>query len=509
MALHYLTSRQAQRVGRTVNEVEKWSQTSPRFSGNIPVAYPIFVSVNAKIEPKKSGLATIMRGRFNALINSNDDAITVWNMGDNPVGSKERFQAIYTTSEGSYDGGTTEHGGWVLVVDNKTAAFGATVCNACVTDQMLSTMQIKFENVADGLAPLGTAAVLNGTHTLIADGTLTGLCARNATLDVTSLPSLRGIFLTLDAVTATRESYFLVSTHISVASPLGDFGFAAVLRSPAAVPLELDCEAKHILTREAGHGGVDYTGATITLNPTDAVPVSSPPIVYDQTPDFNSLHPTSLTLGWSDDNGTTFDVYLQKDGDVPNRVSADQAGLTYAASGLTAGATYTWFIVSKATGFDDFTSDIFLFRVLHAMYGSITVEGNATVTTISSSSSDFSNKVQVTVFDTNGAESGIDADHTNDHILITNAGVYECTSRVSVSGTAGDTISLAIFKNNGATQLGPRSTQELDADEEVISISSGPISISATDTVEVWGQNEDGTNDFTIQDGILTAFRVG
>jgi hypothetical protein len=143
------------------------------------------------------------------------------------------------------------------------------------------------------------------------------------------------------------------------------------------------------------------------------------------------------------------------------------------------------------------------------MGATISVEGNSTATTISSSSTDWSNAVQITVFDTDGAENNATADHTNDHITVDVAGTYLILINLSFSGGLSDTYSFSAFKNNGATRLGPLATRKLGTGGDVGSAGLTALAtLSATDTVEVWIQNEDATSDCTIQDGSLTIIRV-
>lgn len=144
-------------------------------------------------------------------------------------------------------------------------------------------------------------------------------------------------------------------------------------------------------------------------------------------------------------------------------------------------------------------------------YGEIKAESNATATTITTASTDFSNKVQVTIFDTNGSsDTNATPDHTTDDITVNAAGVYRVTVTASISGSASDKISLAAFKNNGATQITARGTMTLDASGNTQSVTcSGLASLAATDTVELWIQNETDTDNVTVEDVSLTVERVG
>jgi len=140
---------------------------------------------------------------------------------------------------------------------------------------------------------------------------------------------------------------------------------------------------------------------------------------------------------------------------------------------------------------------------LTGAYGEIKVESNSTATSISSSSSDFSNKVQVTIFDTNGLSRGTTPDHTNDHITVNDDGVYKVSAVISFSGGTGDTISFAVFKNNGATQLTTRGTRELGATDVGNATIQGLADLSVNDTIELWIQNETNSTDVTIEDATL------
>ena len=143
-------------------------------------------------------------------------------------------------------------------------------------------------------------------------------------------------------------------------------------------------------------------------------------------------------------------------------------------------------------------------------YASISVESNATTTTFAGTSADFSSATQVTIFGTNGAYSDSVPDHTNDHITITTAGTYNITASVCFSGGASKTHSMAFFKNNGAAQLGPRTTRKLGTGGDVgaAAVMSGPVSLTAADTVELWVQNETDTTALTVQDACLTLVAV-
>jgi hypothetical protein len=141
-------------------------------------------------------------------------------------------------------------------------------------------------------------------------------------------------------------------------------------------------------------------------------------------------------------------------------------------------------------------------------HAEISVEGNSTATVIGSSSSDFSNKVQVTIFDTNGPSSStMTPDHTTDDITVIVDGNYSVSATISFSGAASpDTISMALFKNNGTTQLGARVTRKLGTSGDVGACSlSAIVDLEAGDTIEIWVQNESLSNNITVEDASLIA----
>jgi len=168
--------------------------------------------------------------------------------------------------------------------------------------------------------------------------------------------------------------------------------------------------------------------------------------------------------------------------------------------------------VSDTTDDADGTTKNITYQNLHA-YGKIYVESNSTATTISGTQTDFgANAVQVAVFDTNGESNNTTPDHTNDHITIDVTGEYVISATLSFSGEANDTYSFAFFKNNKGTQLGTRSTRKIGSGGDVGSASLSTIAaLTATDTIEIWIQNEDGTTNFncTVEDASFYVARVG
>ena len=140
-------------------------------------------------------------------------------------------------------------------------------------------------------------------------------------------------------------------------------------------------------------------------------------------------------------------------------------------------------------------------------FAELSVESNSTATVVSSSSTDFSNKVQVTIFDSVGPSQDMIPNLSSGHIEITRKGVHKFSAtNLSFSGVSGDTISLAFFKNNGATQISKRVTRKLGTGGDVGAVGiSGLAFCEVGDTVELWLQNEGATGNVTVEDVTMIA----
>jgi hypothetical protein len=128
-------------------------------------------------------------------------------------------------------------------------------------------------------------------------------------------------------------------------------------------------------------------------------------------------------------------------------------------------------------------------------------EHNDTGTSFSDKSHDFSQKVQILVFDTNGPAINATPEFANGHIIIDLAGLYSLTAHIGMLGGNQTVYSFAIFKNNGATQVVPRTTRKVGAASDIGAASVGGLSqLEVGDTIELWFQNETNTTDVIIHD---------
>lgn len=142
-------------------------------------------------------------------------------------------------------------------------------------------------------------------------------------------------------------------------------------------------------------------------------------------------------------------------------------------------------------------------------YGEIYVENNAVPTVLA-----VGVWVQVVVFGTNGEAQLTVPDHTQDHIVIEQSGVYLVLVSASVLSGAG---AAAIFEcearlNNGTIRLSNVhwDRQLAGGGGDVGSTSgSGLALLSPGDTVELWIQNKTNGTDLTFEDINLTVVKVG
>ncbi len=168
-----------------------------------------------------------------------------------------------------------------------------------------------------------------------------------------------------------------------------------------------------------------------------------------------------------------------------------------------------------ATNYSSFAADGDLIFVGTAglLYGEISAfDATATVTIAGTG---IANKVQYTVFDTNGPSNGTTPDHTSDHITVLTAGHYLCTVSLVIETTGpggGIRVGNAVFKNDGATLFqnchGHRRLSGGGADTGSASL-SGIIDLDANDTVEVWVWNDTNSDDIIVDDITLTLVQVG
>ncbi len=142
-------------------------------------------------------------------------------------------------------------------------------------------------------------------------------------------------------------------------------------------------------------------------------------------------------------------------------------------------------------------------------FGEIWVDANSN--TMSVSSAGFT---QVLDFDTNGQSNQSTPVHGSDHIVIDVAGIYLVTASISSRNSSGaaHTIGFRVYKNNGVTGFNNLQTHRtLGTGTEAGALSiSGIISLSATDTVELWATSDSvAARNIIVEDCTLSVVQIG
>jgi len=142
-------------------------------------------------------------------------------------------------------------------------------------------------------------------------------------------------------------------------------------------------------------------------------------------------------------------------------------------------------------------------------YGGISVTDNTTETSIAVGGT----PVQVTVFDTNSPARNTTPDHTNDHITIDVAGDYLISLSATVNSIAGaaSRFQMTVEKNNGATTITglhvDRNLAGGSGESGAVSI-SGVATLAASDTIEMWIENETNTQNYVVENINLSVVQV-
>lgn len=144
-----------------------------------------------------------------------------------------------------------------------------------------------------------------------------------------------------------------------------------------------------------------------------------------------------------------------------------------------------------------------------ATYAGMYAVGNTTNTVIALANT----PVQATVFDTNGLSAGATPDHTQDHITINTTATYQVRLAIVVNsvGGGGSTFRVLIQINNGATTLpglqvrGSLSGGGGDFESTAV---AGLAALTDGDTVEVWIENQTGTQDYLLEDLNLSVILI-
>jgi hypothetical protein len=155
------------------------------------------------------------------------------------------------------------------------------------------------------------------------------------------------------------------------------------------------------------------------------------------------------------------------------------------------------------------TGDLLFHGTGGLAFGEIFAKDNSTTTSVSSGG-----WTQITIFDTNGVSNNTTPDHTNDHITITQAGMYMATISIVVENNAGagHAVEFSLYKNNGAsefTNVHAHRTLSAGTDKGSVSL-SGIVDLAVNDTIELWATSDSGTaKNITVSDVTLSLIQNG
>ncbi len=140
-------------------------------------------------------------------------------------------------------------------------------------------------------------------------------------------------------------------------------------------------------------------------------------------------------------------------------------------------------------------------------HGEISVVENS-----SSDSVDDATWTQVTRFNTNGLSRTMTPDHTEDHIVVSEAGIYHIMISCAFSGDASVDWSFKVFCDNGTiAKDNVHTNRKLGGGGDIGSMSlNGLVQLTAGNTVELWMKHSAGVSKaLVIEDCTMTLIRIG
>lgn len=140
-------------------------------------------------------------------------------------------------------------------------------------------------------------------------------------------------------------------------------------------------------------------------------------------------------------------------------------------------------------------------------FGEIYVQGNTNATDIQTTNV----WEQFVDFTNDGQSNNCSPDATSNHILITEAGIYQVMASVSFTGGKDDQYEVQIYKNDGATAL-PNlySTRFINNTGEYGSVSiSGLADFAVNDSIELWIRDVTNNTDAILKDVNLSLIQIG
>jgi hypothetical protein len=141
--------------------------------------------------------------------------------------------------------------------------------------------------------------------------------------------------------------------------------------------------------------------------------------------------------------------------------------------------------------------------------GEIRAEGNTTPTEIGGASTDFTQKVQVEVFDTEGPARHAGLNVINNCVDVIIPGLYHILASITFNDGGNTAIAFALFKNDGATRISSIAAMKLVTGMDLASVTViGLAQLEKGDTLELWCQNESAATDIIVRDVSLCLQKV-
>ncbi len=143
------------------------------------------------------------------------------------------------------------------------------------------------------------------------------------------------------------------------------------------------------------------------------------------------------------------------------------------------------------------------------VYGEIYVKDNTETTALQ-----VATLTQITIFDSNGFSHHMEPDHTNDHILIKQSGIYEAGFSIHLTNAEAQAqiIDVSLFANNGTEEfLNVHSHRLIEGGQSDIGSMSdeGIVLLAAGETIELWATSDSSSSkNVTFEDVTLNLIKL-
>ena len=148
-------------------EINRWVESEKRsqnaFDVNRRPEIPTLVQTKVSIPPLARGDCTFLEGGLNSALVETDRKEVMYNLSSQ-FSIPAESQCIATRVALPWSG----EAGWALIRDQGGSSTSTTFgnCAACFGKRIATSIDVSFSGVTDGSAAVGTAALINATHTL-------------------------------------------------------------------------------------------------------------------------------------------------------------------------------------------------------------------------------------------------------------------------------------------------------------------------------------------------------